>query len=222
MRVLLAEDDASLGRGLQAGLQKLGYVVDWVRDGLAVEAGLAADDGVDVLVLDLGLPRKDGLEVLTSLRAKGDDLPVLILTARDAIEQRVQGLDVGADDYMVKPCDLHELAARLRALGRRRAGRATSLLCFEDLELDPATRTLHKAGREVTLSVNEFSILALLLENAGRVLSRAQIESALYGWDAGVESNAIEVHIHHLRRKLGKELIRTVRGIGYSIPKRAG
>jgi DNA-binding response OmpR family regulator len=221
MRVLLAEDDASLGRGLQVGLQKLGYVVDWVRDGLAVESGLAADDSIDVLVLDLGLPRKDGLEVLMDLRARGDDLPVLILTARDAVEQRVKGLDVGADDYMVKPCDLHELAARLRALGRRRAGRATSVLCYQDLELDPATRTLNKAGREVALSVNEFSILAVLLENAGRVLSRAQIESALYGWDAGVESNAIEVHIHHLRRKLGKELIRTVRGIGYSIPKRS-
>jgi len=222
MRVLLAEDDALLGQGLCAGLQKLGYTVDWVRDGVAAEAAVAADEEIDVMVLDLGLPRQDGLQALRKVRASGRDLPILILTARDTVENRIEGLDEGADDYMVKPFDLHELAARLRAISRRRSGRASPVLRYGDIELDPAARTVSICGRPVALALHEFSVLESLLDNVGRILSRQQIESSIYGWEEGVESNAVEVYIHHLRKKLGKDLIRTVRGVGYSIPKRPG
>lgn len=219
MRVLLAEDDAALGQGLTTGLQHLGFHVDWVKDGVAAEHGAMDGEGIDILVLDLGLPRQDGLTVLSKLRSAGNEIPVLILTARDAVEDRVKGLDLGADDYLTKPFDLHELAARIRAILRRRNGRATSTMEFGGLVLDAASRTVVLNGEDVPLSLHEFTILEYLLNHSGRVLSKQQIEASLYGWNEGVESNAVEVHIHHLRKKLGKRLIRTVRGVGYSIAR---
>lgn len=221
MRVLLVEDDALLGNGVQAGLQQVGYTVDWVRDGVAAELALRNED-FDLAVLDLGLPRQDGLTVLRKLRASGKDTPVLILTARDTVADRVAGLDAGADDYLIKPFDLDELSARLRALSRRRAGRTASVIRYQDLELDPATRSLTQAGQDVILTARELAIFEALMNNIGRALSKERLEEALYGWDEGVESNAIEVHIHHLRKKLGKERIKTVRGIGYLLPKHGG
>ncbi|MCP5141023.1 MAG: response regulator [Gammaproteobacteria bacterium] len=218
MRVLLVEDDALLGDGVQAGLQQAGYTVDWVRDGVAAELALK-DVDFDIAVLDLGLPRQDGLTVLRKLRATGKDTPVLILTARDTVADRVAGLDAGADDYLIKPFDLDELGARLRALTRRHAGRSAPTIRYEDLELDPAGRTLTQSGEAVTLTARELAIIEALMNNVGRALSKERLEEALYGWDEGVESNAIEVHIHHLRKKLGRDRIRTVRGIGYLLPK---
>jgi DNA-binding response OmpR family regulator len=218
MRVLLAEDDQLLGEGLSAGLQKLGYTVDWVRDGIAAEQAMRTEH-LDVLILDLGLPRQSGLEILRKLRASNNDLPVLILTARDSLEERVAGLDLGADDYMVKPFDLMELAARLRSITRRRTGRATPIIHYGELTLDPAARTVIQNGENVTLGSSEFVVLEALLNGCGRVFTREQLEEALYGWEDGVKSNAMEVYIHYLRKKLGKELIRTVRGVGYTIPK---
>ncbi len=216
MRLLLIEDDPLLGNGIQVGLQQAFYVVDWLTDG---EAGAQAlrYDHFDGLILDLGLPKKDGLTLLKELRAQHNDVPVLILTARDRVEDRIQGLDDGADDYLVKPFDLQELLARLRALLRRSQGRANPLIEHGDLVLNPQQHSLTQAGQAVELPPKEFVILQALLENAGRILSRTQLEERLYSWDAGVESNALEVHIHHLRKKLGKEVIRTVRGVGYSI-----
>jgi len=218
MRILLAEDDSLLGDGLRAGLRQRGFQVDWVRDGEAAERELAAQ-AYAALVLDLGLPRKDGMVILGGLRRAGNKLPVLVLTARDAVPDRVQGLDHGADDYVVKPVDLDELAARLRALVRRAHGEARELLRAQDIALDPAARTVLRAGEPVTLSTREFDLLEALLLNAGRVLSREQLEQHLYSWGEEVESNAVEVHVHHLRRKLGGELIRTVRGVGYLVPR---
>jgi two-component system, OmpR family, response regulator QseB len=219
MRVLLAEDDVDLGQGLASGLQHLGLHVDWVKDGISAEHGAMDGEGIDILVLDLGLPRQDGLTVLSKLRSAGNEIPVLILTARDAVEERVKGLDLGADDYLTKPFDLHELAARIRAILRRRNGRATSTIECAGLILDTASRSVIYKGADVPLSLHEFTILEYLLNHTGRVLSKQQIESSLYGWNDGVESNAVEVHIHHLRKKLGKHLIRTVRGLGYSIAR---
>jgi len=218
MRLLLVEDDPHLGDGLMVGLRQQGYAVDWVKDGVAAELALASEP-FDLVVLDLGLPRRSGLEVLRKLRAQGKATPVLILTARDATADKVAGLDAGADDYVVKPVDLDELAARVRALTRRAAGRAQPILRHGELELDPAAHRVTLAGRPVELSAREFALLAALLENAGRVLTRAQLEATLYGWRDEPESNALEVHIHHLRRKLGGDLIKTLRGIGYTIPK---
>ena len=218
MRVLLVEDDALLGDGVRAGLGQAGYTVDWVRDGVAAELALRNED-FDLAVLDLGLPRQDGLTVLRKLRASGKDTPVLILTARDTVSDRVAGLDAGADDYLIKPFDLDELSARLRALTRRRAGRTASVIRYQDLELDPAARSLTQAGQDVILTARELAIFEALMNNIGRALSKERLEEALYGWDEGIESNAIEVHIHHLRKKLGKERIRTIRGLGYMIPK---
>lgn len=218
MRVLLVEDDRLLGSAVQAGLAQSGYDVDWVYDGIAADQALAME-GQDLLVLDLGLPRKDGLSVLRDLRQRGSELPVLILTARDAIEDRVQGLDLGADDYLVKPFDLEELTARLRAIGRRRAGRASPLIRHGALTFDPAARSLSFEGEEVNLHPKEIAILEALLESRGRALSRERLEQLLYGWGEGAESNTVEVHVHHLRKKLGKELIRTIRGVGYMIPR---
>ncbi|MBU0500446.1 MAG: response regulator [Gammaproteobacteria bacterium] len=218
MRVLLVEDDELLGSAIQAGLVQAGYDVDWVRDGIAADQALALE-GHELLVLDLGLPRKDGLTVLRALRQRGSDLPVLILTARDAIEDRVRGLDLGADDYLVKPFDLDELSARLRAIGRRRAGRASPLIRHGALTLDPAARSVTFEGEEVSLHPKEIAILEALLESRGRALTRERLEQLLYGWGEGVESNTVEVHVHHLRKKLGKELIRTIRGVGYMIPR---
>ena len=216
MRILLVEDDPLLGDGLRAGLRQLGFQVDWVRDGMAAERELRSDVYA-AAVLDLGLPRKDGMEVLAGLRAAGLALPVLVLTARDAVTDRVRGLDAGADDYVVKPVDLHELAARLRALVRRAHGQPRECLTAQDVVLDPAARTVQRAGEPVVLSAREFDLLHVLMLNTGRVLSREQLEQHLYSWGREVESNAVEVHIHHLRRKLGAPLIQTVRGVGYSL-----
>lgn len=218
MRLLLVEDDAMLGDGIRAGLRQAGYTVDWLRDGRAAQLALETEDYA-LMVLDLGLPRLSGLDLLKGLRGRGNDLPVLILTARDTVQDRVAGLDCGADDYLVKPFDLDELAARLRALLRRRGGRAAPLLEHGDLVLDPAARRVSLGGAEVELSPREYAVLHLLLENRGRVQSREQLEQALYGWDGEIESNALEVHIHHLRRKLGSCLIRNLRGVGYVIEK---
>jgi two-component system OmpR family response regulator/two-component system response regulator QseB len=220
MRILLVEDDPLLGDGLRAGLRQLGFQVDWVRDGIAAERELSAEPYA-AAVLDLGLPRKDGLDVLAALRRARVAVPVLVLTARDAVADRVRGLDSGADDYVVKPADLHELAARLRALVRRAHGRPREALKFRDLELDPASRTVRCGGALVPLSTREFDLLHVLLLNAGRVLSREQLEQRLYSWGSEVDSNAIEVHVHHLRRKLGSALIRTIRGVGYLLPREA-
>ncbi|MBI1889480.1 MAG: response regulator transcription factor [Burkholderiales bacterium] len=214
MRILLAEDDTLLGDGLKAGLRQLGFQVDWVRDGEAAEHELRAQEYAAV-VLDLGLPRKDGLAVLKTLRDARNATPVLVLTARDTVPDRIRGLDLGADDYVVKPVDLHELGARLRALVRRAHGHAHEELAAQDVVLDPAARSVRKAGKPVTLSTREFDLLQILMLNAGRVLSREQLEQHIYGWGQEVESNAIEVHVHNLRRKLGNALIQTVRGVGY-------
>lgn len=220
MRILLAEDDPLLGDGIRAGLGLEGDTVDWVTDGVAADQALATDE-FDLLVLDLGLPRRDGMEVLRGLRKRGDMTPVLILTARDKVADRVAGLDAGADDYLSKPFDLDELLARVRALTRRHTGRAQPLREHGELRLDPATHQVSLGGEPVELAPREYALLRLLLEQRGKVLSRTRLVEALYGWDGELESNAIEVHVHHLRRKLGNELIRTVRGIGYGIDRPA-
>lgn len=216
MRLLLVEDDPLLGDGLQAGLRQAGYTVDWLRDAASAEAAVASEH-YELMVLDLGLPDRSGMTVLKALRQRGNDLPVLILTARDAIEDRVHGLDGGADDYMLKPFDLDELAARLRALLRRHGGRADNKIRHGEIELDPVAHAVSLASKVVDLPPREYAVLQLLLENCGRVMSRSRIEESLYSWDGEVESNAIEVYIHHLRKKFGSELIRTVRGVGYII-----
>lgn len=218
MRILLVEDDPQLGDGLTVGLRQSGFAVDWVRDGQSADLALSTED-FDLVVLDLGLPKLGGMEVLRRARAAGRDVPVLILTARDATGDKVAGLDAGADDYLVKPIDLDELAARIRALTRRRGGRAAPLLVHGELSLDPAAHTVTRAGIPVELSAREYALLHMLLENAGRVLTRSQLEQSLYGWRDEPDSNALEVHIHHLRKKLGSELIRTLRGVGYTIGK---
>lgn len=218
MRILLAEDDPLLGDGLQAGLRQLGFLVDWVRDGEAAERELRAQTYAAV-VLDLGLPRKDGLDVLSAIRQAGVRVPVLILTARDAVPDRIRGLDVGADDYVVKPVDLNELAARLRALVRRAHGQPQECLSARDVVLDPAAHSVRLAGEPVALSTREYDLLHALMLNADRVLSREQLEQHLYSWGQEVESNAVEVHIHNLRRKLGPTLIHTVRGVGYMLQR---
>lgn len=216
MRILVVEDDRLLGDGLSAGLKSLGYAVDWVVDGVAAETAMATHEYA-VVVLDLGLPRQDGREVLAHRRASGDITPVLVLTARDQVSDKVGALDLGADDYLVKPFDLDELAARLRALTRRAQGQARPRLNHGDIELDPAARSVTRGGESVALTGREFDVLELLLSHAGRVVTRRQIDDQLYAWGDEVESNALEVHIHHLRKKLGSELIRTVRGVGYTV-----
>jgi two-component system OmpR family response regulator/two-component system response regulator QseB len=218
MRILLVEDDALLGDALAVGLRQAGHAVDWVSDGVAAEAALAGEDYA-ATVLDLGLPRQDGLAVLQHLRARGSTLPVLILTARDTVDDRIRGLDTGADDYLVKPFDMSELQARLRALLRRASGTPAPLLEAAGIALDPATRRVTRNGSEVELSAREYALLHALMQHPGRALSRAQLEEQLYAWNEEIGSNAVEVFIHHLRRKLGSEAIRTLRGIGYVIPK---
>jgi len=220
MRLLLVEDDAMIGESVAAGLRLAGHAVDWVQDGRAAEAALAAP-GHDLVLLDLGLPRKAGLDVLKGLRAGGSDLPVLIITARDAVTDRIAGLDAGADDYLVKPFDLDELAARIRAVARRHAGRAAPVIEYGALRFDPATRQASVGGAVVALAARELAVLEALLERPGAVLSRAQLEERLYGWREEIESNTVEVHIHALRRKLGAGLIRTLRGVGYMLVKPA-
>jgi DNA-binding response OmpR family regulator len=218
MRVLLVEDDDLLGSGLRAGLRQQGFQVDWVRDGVAAEAELLTG-GHMAAVLDLGLPRQGGLAVLKSVRARKVRTPVLVLTARDAVSARIEGLDAGADDYLIKPIDLHELAARLRALVRRAHGQAQNALVAGPVVLDPVAHTVHIHGVPLEIVGREYDLLHTLLLNAGRVLTRGQIEQHLYDWGHEVASNAIEVHVHHLRRKLPPKTIETVRGVGYVIHK---
>ncbi len=221
MRILLVEDDALLGDAVQAGLKQAGHAVDWVKDGVTADTALAVEDYAAV-VLDLGLPRKDGLAVLRKLRAAGQATPVLILTARDTVEDRIAGLDAGADDYLVKPFDLGELQARLRALLRRAGGQPAPMLAAAGIRLDPAQRSVDCDGQPVELSAKEFDVLHVLMQSAGRALSRAQLEQQLYAWGEEIGSNTVEVYIHHLRKKLGAQRIHTLRGIGYVIPKDSG
>ena len=220
MRLLLVEDNVPLADELLAGLQRQGYAVDWLADGRDA-AYQGRSEPYDLIILDLGLPGLPGLEVLAQWRAAALATPVLVLTARDAVPDRVLGLDLGADDYVVKPVDLHELAARLRSLVRRALGQTNENLCSGGVALDAAARRVTSGGAPVALSTREFDLLQALLRNAGRVLSREQLEQQLYSWGHEVESNTIEVHIHHLRRKLGAGLIQTVRGVGYCVPREA-
>ena len=220
MRILLVEDDPMIGKTLHAALQQEKYTVDWVQDGLAARVALETAAGAYALVLlDLGLPRKSGLELLKEMRRAGNKARVLVVTARDAVADRVAGLDAGADDYLVKPFSLDELSARMRALLRRDIAREDNELRNGDLELDPAAHTVHQSGKSVDLSIREFALLAALLERPGTALSRAQLEERLYGWGEEVESNAVEVHVHNLRKKLGTAAIRTIRGVGYVIAR---
>ena len=218
MRLLLVEDDEMIGAAAREGLRQEGHAVDWVRDGPQAET--AAANGVyDLVLLDLGLPRRDGLSVLRNLRAKHNEVPVLVITARDAVADRVAGLDAGADDYLVKPFDLDELAARVRAVLRRRAGRSSSVLRVGELEIDAAAHQVRWKGHDVALSAREYALLEALADRPGAFLSRAQLEERLYGWEEEIGSNAVEVHIHALRRKLDPALIRNVRGLGYGLAK---
>jgi two-component system, OmpR family, response regulator QseB len=216
MRLLLVEDDTMIGEAIRSGLKREGFTVDWVYDGESASQVLRSEE-FDLLLLDLGLPRKSGLEVLTDARARGLEIPVLIITARDAVSERVQGLDAGADDYLVKPFDLDELAARIRALLRRKSGRTAPAIEHLGVTLNPATHSVRREGREIALSPREFALLQLLMERPGTILSRARLEERLYGWGEEVESNAVEVHIHGLRRKLGADYILNVRGVGYRV-----
>jgi two-component system response regulator QseB len=216
MRVLLAEDDAMIGDGVRRGLAQDGFAVDWVRDGRAAELALG-ENVHDLLLLDLGLPRRDGLAVLQSMRQRGDKRPVLVLTARDAVTDRVAGLDAGADDYLTKPFELSELAARMRALLRRDLGRAAPRMALGALTLDPSTHTVTLDHATLALSAREFALLDALLARPGAILSRAQLEEKLYNWKDGVDSNAVEVHLSTLRKKLGAGWIRNVRGLGWMI-----
>lgn len=218
MRALLVEDDQLLGDGLRAGLDNKGYTVDWLKDGEDAENALLKES-FDAVILDLGLPRRSGIDIIKTLRSKGISTPILVLTARDEIEQRVSALDSGADDYLTKPFDLNELAARLRALVRRTSGRAEPTINYGQLSLDPASHMVYRRGRQINVSPKEFALLHKLLENMGRVLSREQLAQTLYGWDNEIDSNAVEVHIHNLRKKLGIKIIRTIRGVGYMIDR---
>lgn len=218
MRVLVVEDNALLGDGIQVGLKQHGFSADWVQDGIAASLAIE-NEAYAVVVLDLGLPRRSGLEVLKQLRAAHNPVPVLILTARDRIEDRIAGLDAGADDYLVKPFDLGELSARLRALIRRANGQPTAVLAVGALSLDPASRTVVFRNQSIMLSAKEFGLLHVLMNSAGRVLSREQLTSALYAWGEEIESNALDVHLHHLRKKLAPEVVQTLRGVGYMMPR---
>jgi len=218
MRLLLVEDDRMIGESVQKGLRQDGFSVDWVQDGRSAELALETER-YDCVLLDLGLPKKDGLDVLRGLRARRDAVPVVVITARDAVPERIRGLDAGADDYLVKPFDLDELAARVRAVVRRRDGRAEPVLEHLGLVLRPATHEASYDGRPLMLSQREFAVLEALLARPGAILSRAQLEERIYGWGEEVESNAVEVFIHGLRKKLGADYIRTVRGAGYMVSK---
>jgi two-component system response regulator QseB len=214
VRILLVEDDELLGAGIRDTLNRSRHAVEWVRSGTEALAALRGES-VDLVVLDLGLPGLDGIEVLRRARGLGNEVPVLVLSARDTASQRVAGLDAGADDYLVKPFDVDELLARVRALGRRRRGGASNVLEHGRLSLDSASFAVTCDGKPVSLQRREFMLLEKLIANAGRVLSRTQLEESLYGWGGELESNAVDVHIHNLRRKLFPEVVRTVRGVGY-------
>ena len=217
MRILVIEDDALLGDAIQAGLKQAGYAVDWMKDGVSADQALGTEPYA-AAVLDLGLPRMSGQEVLKRLRSRNVPIPVLILTAMDSVEDRIKGLDAGADDYLVKPFDMGELTARLRALVRRASGKPAPALQVAGVELEPAAHRVIYGNQTIELPAKEFAVLHALMLNSGRVLSRTQIEEQLYAWGEEVESNAVEVCIHHLRRKLFPELIETIRGVGYLIP----
>ncbi|OPA90126.1 DNA-binding response regulator [Pseudomonas fluorescens] len=219
MRLLLIEDDVALGEGIHQALTREGYTVDWLQDGSSALHALLSET-FDAAVLDLGLPRMDGLELLRRLRNSGATVPVLILTARDATEDRIAGLDAGADDYLIKPFDLAELKARLRALLRRSAGRARALIEHAGIRLDPGTQHVSYHNQPVVLTPKEYQLLHELLSPPGRVMTRDQLMQLLYGWNEEAESNTLEVHIHHLRKKFSSELIRTVRGVGYLVEER--
>ena len=218
MRVLLIEDDIMIAKGIVSGLKSAGMSVDWVRDGVQAQAALR-EVGYAIALLDLGLPGADGLEVLELARAKGVETPVLVITARDGVDDRVHGLDLGADDYLIKPFELRELQARMRALIRRRAGRATSVLIAGSSELNTETHELSRDGVTDVLPAREYALMLALLERPGRILSRSQIEERIYGWGEEVESNAVDVLIHSVRRKFGKDVILNVRGAGWMAPK---
>ena len=216
MKLLLAEDDPMIGASMEQGLRLAGFAVDWVRDGKAAEETLLTGSYA-LLLLDLGLPRQDGLSLLKKIRQLENAVPVLVVTARDAVADRIAGLNLGADDYLVKPFDLDELVARVRALIRRRGGRARPELKLGGLNLDPIQREVHLDGARLSLSQREFTLLEALMEQPGTVLSKEQLESRIYGWQDEVMSNAVEVHLHNLRRKLGAAWIRNVRGVGYKV-----
>lgn len=218
MRVLVVEDNDLLGDALQSGLRQLGFAADWVRDGIAAKLAIESEPYAAV-VLDIGLPRLGGLDMLKQLREAGNRVPVLILTARDTVLDRISGLDAGADDYLVKPFDMGELSARLRALIRRASGQPEATLKVGALTLDPAARTVVFHGNQVMLAAREFQLLQILMLNVGKVISREKLMAALYAWDEEIESNVIDVHLHHLRRKLAPELVQTIRGVGFMLPK---
>ncbi|MEE5113699.1 response regulator [Pseudomonas alliivorans] len=220
MRLLLIEDDIALGEGIHQALSREGYTVDWIRDGSSALHALLSET-FDLAILDLGLPRLDGFEVLRRLRHSGSTLPVMILTARDSTEDRITGLDTGADDYLVKPFDVSELKARLRALLRRSAGRAKVLIEHAGISLDPGTQQVSYRGEPVALTPKEYQLLYELLSPPGRVMTRERLMQLLYGWNEGAESNTLEVHIHHLRKKFSSDLIRTIRGVGYLVEERS-
>ena len=216
MRILLVEDDPMIGKAVKQGLGKSGFSVDWAQDGRAAELSIA-NDVYNLVVLDLGLPRRDGIEILKSLRAKRNNIPVLVATARDAVSDRIAGLNAGADDYVVKPFDLDELVARIRALLRRHTGSGTPVIQRGALILDPIGKCVKLRENEVALSAREFALLEALMQKPGAVVSRDTLEEAIYGWGEEVASNAIEVHLHNLRKKLGTDMIRNVRGVGYRL-----
>lgn len=218
MRVLLVEDDELLGEGVLVALTNAGYATDWLKDGESANIAFETEN-YDLCVLDWGLPRLSGLDLLKRIRKRGITTPVLLLTARDLVEDRVTGLDSGADDYLVKPFDLDELLARTRALVRRASGRASPVIEHGDIRVDPASHSVTKNGTTIDISPREFALLQNLLDNKGRVVSKGRLEESLYAWSQEVESNTIEVHIHHLRKKLGNTLIRTIRGVGYIVDK---
>ncbi len=220
MRVLLVEDDELLGDGIKSCLKTSGYTIDWVKDGkAAIDVLSSSHESFDIIVLDLGLPKMSGLDVLKNIRNENIATPVLILTAFETVDDRVKGLDAGADDYMTKPFDLEELNARIRALLRRSKSRAKPTISYDNITLDPASHVVTFNGETVMISRREFALLQKLLENAGRVISREQLNQTLYGWGENIDSNALEVHIHNLRKRFGTSLIRTIRGVGYMVEK---
>jgi two-component system response regulator QseB len=221
MRLLLVEDDELLGDAVKTGLTQFGYIVDWLKDGESAGAALKIES-FELVILDLGLPKLSGLGLLQSMRQDGNATPVIILTARESVESRVKGLDSGADDYIVKPFDLNELSARVRALVRRSQGRADTAMQYRNITLDPAAHSVMLDDVLLNVPRREFALLQKLLENQGHVLSREQLMQSIYGWDEDVDSNALEVHIHNLRKKLNANYIRTIRGIGYMIEKNSG